>query len=64
MANILLSVLAVLLQAGVLTCLLLMIHTLNKKQKLDDLTFFFLLGSGSSLALSSVLCQVALLLLL
>jgi hypothetical protein len=57
MANILLLVLGALLLVGVLTFLLLTIHTLNKKPRQVDLTFFYLLGSGSSLALFSVLCR-------
>jgi hypothetical protein len=46
-----------------LTFSLLMILTPNKKLKLGDPMFFFLLGSGFSLALFSVLCREALLLL-
>jgi hypothetical protein len=40
------------------------ILTLNKKPKPDDRMFFFLLGNGFSLALSSALCREARLLLL
>jgi hypothetical protein len=63
MANILLLVLGALLLVGVLTFLLLTIHTLNKKPKRVDLMFFYLLGSGFSLVLCSVLCLAALSLL-
>jgi hypothetical protein len=58
MENILLLVWAALLLGAGLTCLLLMIPTLSKKQKLGVLMSFFLLGSGFSLALSSVSCRV------
>jgi hypothetical protein len=58
MVNILLLVLGALLLVGVLTFLLLTIHTLNKKLKPEGPMFFFLLGSGSSLVLYSVLCLV------
>ena len=63
MANILLSVSAGLWLVGVLTSLLLTILILSKKLKLDDRTCFYLLGSGFSLVLSSVLCLAGLLLL-
>jgi hypothetical protein len=64
MASILLLVSAALLLGVALTCSLLMIHTLNKKLKLGDRMFFFLLGSGFSLGLFSVLCPEVQLLLL
>jgi 3-oxoacyl-[acyl-carrier-protein] synthase III len=51
------SVWVVLLLGEVLICLLLMILIRNKMLKLGDLMFFFLLGSGFSLALSSALCR-------
>jgi hypothetical protein len=41
----------------VLICLLLMILIRNKTLKPVGLMFFFLLGSGFSLALSSALCR-------
>jgi hypothetical protein len=63
MVNTLQSASEALLQAGVLTYLLLTIHTLNKKPRLGDRTSLYLLGSGSSLVLCSVLCRVARLLL-
>jgi hypothetical protein len=63
MENILLSVLVVLLLGGVLIFSSLTILILNKKLKLEDPTFFFLLGSGFSLGLYSVSCLAALLLL-
>jgi 3-hydroxy-3-methylglutaryl CoA synthase len=50
-------VLEVLSLVGALIFSLLTILTLNKKQKPDDRMFFFLLGSGSSLALFSALCR-------
>jgi 3-hydroxy-3-methylglutaryl CoA synthase len=58
MVNILLSVLEVLSLVGALIFSLLTILTLNKTPKPDDRMFFFLLGSGSSLALFSALCRV------
>jgi uncharacterized membrane protein len=63
MANILQLVSGVLWLVGALIFLLLTILTLNKTQKLGDRMYFFLLGSGFSLVLSSVLCRVARLLL-
>jgi hypothetical protein len=48
-----------LLQAGVLTYLLLTILTLSKMPKPEGPMYFCLLGNGSSLVLSSVLCRVA-----
>jgi hypothetical protein len=59
MVNILLLVLEVLSLVGALICSLLTIHILNKRPKPDDPTFFYLLGSGSSLGLFSGLCRVA-----
>jgi hypothetical protein len=58
MANTLLSALEVLSLVGALIFSLLTIRILNKTLKPDDRTFFFLLGSGSSLALFSALCRV------
>jgi hypothetical protein len=58
MENTLLLVWVVLLLGAELTCLLLMTLTPNKKLRPEGPMFFFLLGSGSSLALYSVLCQV------
>jgi hypothetical protein len=52
-------VLAVLLLVGGLTSLLSMIRTQNKMLKLVALMSFFLLGSGFSLVLYSVLCREA-----
>ena len=57
MENILLSVLVVLLLVGVLIYLSLTILILNKKLKLEDPMFFFLLGNGFRLVLCSVLCR-------
>jgi hypothetical protein len=57
MENISQSVWVALLLVEVLICLLLMILIRNKTLKLGELMFFFLLGSGSSLALSSDLCR-------
>ena len=59
MDSISLLVLGALSLGGGLIYSLLTIHTLNKKQKLDVLMSFYLLGSGFSLALSSVLCRAA-----
>jgi hypothetical protein len=53
----LLLVLGALSLGGGLICLLLTIHTLNKRQKLGVLMSFFLLGSGFSLALYNALCR-------
>ena len=58
MENTLQSVSGVLLLGAALIYSLLMILIQNRKLKLDGPMFFFLLGSGSSLALSSALCQV------
>jgi hypothetical protein len=58
MVSTLLLVLEVLSLVGALICSLLTIHILSKKPKPDDQTFFFLLGSGSSLGLFSGLCRV------
>jgi hypothetical protein len=63
MANTLRLVSVALSLGAVLIFLLLMIHTLNKKLKPGDPMCSFLLGSGSSLVLCSVLCRVAQLLL-
>jgi hypothetical protein len=63
MVSILLLVLGALSLGAALTFLLLTIPTLNKKLKQEDPTSFCLLGSGFSLALYSVLCLAALLLL-
>jgi hypothetical protein len=52
------SVWVALLLVEVLICLLLMILIRNKTLKPVGLMFFFLLGSGFSLALSSDLCRV------
>jgi hypothetical protein len=60
--NILLLVLGAPLLVAGLICLLLTTPILSKKLKLDDQMFSYLLGSGSSLVLSSVLCLAALLL--
>jgi hypothetical protein len=49
----------VLLLGAVLIFSLLMILTLNKKLKLEDPMYSFLLGNGFSLALSSALCRAA-----
>ena len=49
-------VLVVLWLVVALISLSLMTHTQSKRQKLGDLMFFCLLGSGFSLALCSVLC--------
>jgi hypothetical protein len=63
MASTLQLVWVALLLGAVLTCLLLTILILSKKLKLEDPMYFFLLGNGFSLVLSSGLCRVALLLL-
>jgi hypothetical protein len=57
MASTLLLVWVALLLVEVLICLLLMILIRNKTLKPVGLMFFFLLGSGFSLALSSALCR-------
>jgi hypothetical protein len=51
-----------LLLVAALIFLLLTILIANKKLKLDGQMYSFLLGSGSNLVLSSVLCLAALLL--
>ena len=58
MVNTLLLVSEVLLLVAGLTCLLLTILIRNRMLKLGEPTYFFLLGSGFSLVLSSVLCPV------
>jgi hypothetical protein len=63
MANILLSVSVALSLVAVLTSLLLMTLILSKKLKPDEPMSFYLLGSGFSLVLCSVLCLAALSLL-
>jgi hypothetical protein len=62
MENTLLLVSEALLLVVALIYLLLTTLIQNKKLKLGDRTYSFLLGSGFSLALCSVLCRVALLL--
>lgn len=59
MVNILLLVWVALWLVGALTFSLLMILTPNKRLKRADRMFFFLLGSGFSLALFNVLCREA-----
>jgi hypothetical protein len=63
MENTLLLVSEALLLVVALIYSLLTIHILNKRQKQEDPMFFYLLGSGFSLALSSGLCLGALSLL-
>jgi hypothetical protein len=63
MASILLSVSEALSLVAVLTSLLLMTLILSKKLRPEDPMSFYLLGSGFSLVLCSVLCLAALLLL-
>jgi hypothetical protein len=59
MVSTLQSVLAALLLVGGLISLSSMIRIQNKTQKLVALMSFFLLGSGFSLVLYSVLCREA-----
>jgi hypothetical protein len=63
MVNILLSVSVALSLVAVLTSLLLMTLILSKKLRPDEPMSFYLLGSGFSLVLCSVLCLAALSLL-